>query len=43
MSKTTINQLLKMKQDGQKFATITAYDATFASIILYLPTPVVVT
>ena len=32
MSKTTINQLLKMKQDGQKFATITAYDATFAKL-----------
>ena len=32
MSKTTIHQLQKMKQDGQKFATITAYDATFAKL-----------
>ena len=32
MSKTTISQLLKMKQDGIKFASITAYDATFAKL-----------
>jgi 3-methyl-2-oxobutanoate hydroxymethyltransferase len=32
MSKTTVNQLLKMKQEGQKFTAITAYDATFARL-----------
>ena len=32
MSKVTITQLQKMKQDGQKFASITAYDATFARL-----------
>ena len=32
MSKIGINQLLKMKQEGIKFASITAYDATFAKL-----------
>ncbi|MFC3912083.1 3-methyl-2-oxobutanoate hydroxymethyltransferase [Pseudaeromonas sharmana] len=32
MSKVTITQLQKMKQEGQKFASITAYDATFARL-----------
>ncbi len=32
MSKTTVSHLLKMKQAGQKFASITAYDASFASL-----------
>ncbi|MGY3928068.1 3-methyl-2-oxobutanoate hydroxymethyltransferase [Aeromonas simiae] len=32
MSKTTISTLLKMKQDGQKFTAITAYDASFAKL-----------
>lgn len=32
MPKTTITHLQKMKQDGIKFATITAYDATFAKL-----------
>lgn len=32
MSKVTITQLQKMKLDGQKFASITAYDATFARL-----------
>jgi len=32
MSKVTVSQLLKMKQAGQKFASITAYDASFAAL-----------
>ncbi|HHQ4764553.1 3-methyl-2-oxobutanoate hydroxymethyltransferase [Aeromonas enteropelogenes] len=32
MSKITTTSLLKMKQDGQKFTAITAYDATFAKL-----------
>lgn len=32
MSKITTASLLKMKQDGQKFTAITAYDATFAKL-----------
>ncbi|WP_421193519.1 3-methyl-2-oxobutanoate hydroxymethyltransferase [Aeromonas enteropelogenes] len=32
MSKITTASLLKMKQDGQKFTAITAYDATFARL-----------
>lgn len=32
MSKITITNLLKMKQDGQKITAITAYDATFAKL-----------
>lgn len=32
MSKITVSTLLKMKQAGQKFASITAYDASFASL-----------
>ena len=33
MSKVTVSHLLKMKQAGQKFASITAYDASFAALI----------
>ena len=32
MKKVTVSTLLKKKQDGQKFATITAYDASFAKL-----------
>lgn len=32
MSRTTTQSLLKLKQQGQKFSCITAYDATFASL-----------
>ena len=32
MSKITITDLQKMKQDGQKITAITAYDATFAKL-----------
>ncbi len=32
MSKITTTNLLKMKQEGQKFTAITAYDATFAKL-----------
>ncbi|WP_042010957.1 3-methyl-2-oxobutanoate hydroxymethyltransferase [Aeromonas fluvialis] len=32
MSKITTANLLKMKQEGQKFTAITAYDATFAKL-----------
>lgn len=32
MSKITVSHLLKMKKAGQKFASITAYDASFASL-----------
>ncbi|MGL4931773.1 MAG: 3-methyl-2-oxobutanoate hydroxymethyltransferase [Aeromonas sp.] len=32
MSKITTTSLLKMKQEGQKFTAITAYDATFAKL-----------
>ncbi len=32
MSKVTVSRLLKMKQAGQKFASITAYDASFAAL-----------
>lgn len=32
MSKVTVSHLLKMKQAGQKFASITAYDASFAAL-----------
>ncbi len=32
MSRITTSKLLKMKQEGQKFATITAYDSTFAGL-----------
>ena len=32
MSKITTASLLKMKQEGQKFTAITAYDATFAKL-----------
>lgn len=32
MSKSTTASLLKMKQEGQKFTAITAYDATFAKL-----------
>ncbi|GLS06182.1 3-methyl-2-oxobutanoate hydroxymethyltransferase [Chitiniphilus shinanonensis] len=31
--KTTINTLAKMKQDGQKIAMLTCYDASFASLL----------
>lgn len=31
--KTTIKTLLKMKQEGEKIATLTAYDASFARVI----------
>ncbi|MGL4995945.1 MAG: 3-methyl-2-oxobutanoate hydroxymethyltransferase [Deefgea sp.] len=31
--KTTLNTLLKMKQDGQKIAMLTCYDASFASLL----------
>ncbi len=33
MKKVTISQLDKLKQQGQKFAVLTAYDASFASVI----------
>ena len=33
MSKITLTTLRKMKQDGEKIAVLTAYDATFASTI----------
>ena len=36
MSKITTASLLKMKQDGQKFTAITAYDATFAKLFKQL-------
>ncbi|ENV3691920.1 TPA: 3-methyl-2-oxobutanoate hydroxymethyltransferase [Vibrio parahaemolyticus] len=32
MKKMTINDLIKWKQDGRKFATSTAYDASFAQL-----------
>lgn len=32
MKKITINDLIKCKQEGRKFATITAYDASFAQL-----------
>lgn len=32
MSKVTVSKLLKMKQAGHKFASITAYDASFAAL-----------
>ena len=32
MSKITLSQLQKMKQEGQKIAVMTAYDATFAKL-----------
>lgn len=32
MSKVTVSHLLRMKQAGQKFASITAYDASFAAL-----------
>ena len=41
MSKTTINQLLKMKQEEQKFTSITAYDATFAQLFDEVGVPVI--
>ncbi len=41
MSKTTVNQLLKMKQEGQKFSSITAYDATFARLFDEVGVPVI--
>ena len=41
MSKTTITQLLKMKQEGQKFTSITAYDATFAQLFDEVGVPVI--
>ncbi|WP_027469499.1 3-methyl-2-oxobutanoate hydroxymethyltransferase [Deefgea rivuli] len=31
--KTTLNTLIKMKQDGQKIAMLTCYDASFASLL----------
>jgi len=33
MSRITISQLRKLKQKGQKFACLTAYDASFAAIL----------
>ena len=33
MKKVTINTLLAMKQAGEKFATLTAYDASFAGVL----------
>ena len=41
MSKTTVSQLQKMKQEGTKFATITAYDATFARLFDEAGIPVI--
>lgn len=32
MKKITINHLIKCKQEGRKFATVTAYDASFAQL-----------
>ena len=32
MAKITTSTLLKMKQQGQKISTITAYDASFAKL-----------
>lgn len=32
MSKISVSRLLKMKQDGQRFTAITAYDASFARL-----------
>lgn len=32
MKKMTINDLIKWKQEGRKFATSTAYDASFAQL-----------
>ena len=32
MKKMTINDLMKWKQKGRKFATSTAYDASFAQL-----------
>jgi 3-methyl-2-oxobutanoate hydroxymethyltransferase len=33
MSSVTVSTLRKMKQDGEKFAVLTAYDASFATIL----------
>lgn len=40
MSKVTVSKLLKMKQAGQKFASITAYDASFAALFDEVGMPV---
>ena len=41
MSKITLSQLQKMKQEGQKIAAITAYDATFARLFDEAGVPVI--
>lgn len=40
MSKVTVSKLLKMKEAGQKFASITAYDASFAALFDEVGMPV---
>ena len=40
MTKVTVSHLLKMKQAGQKFASITAYDASFAALFDEVGMPV---
>nr|WP_086940334.1 3-methyl-2-oxobutanoate hydroxymethyltransferase [Thaumasiovibrio occultus] len=40
MKKVTINDLLKWKQEGRKFASVTAYDASFAKLFEEAEIPV---
>ncbi|MDO6706486.1 3-methyl-2-oxobutanoate hydroxymethyltransferase [Photobacterium sp. 1_MG-2023] len=40
MKKITINDLMKWKQDGRKFASLTAYDASFAQLFEQQEVPV---
>ena len=40
MKKITINDLMKWKQEGRKFASVTAYDASFAQLFEQQEVPV---
>ncbi len=40
MKKVTINDLMKWKQEGRKFASVTAYDASFAQLFEQQEMPV---
>lgn len=41
MKKITINDLMKWKQEGKKFASVTAYDASFAQLFEQQEMPVI--
>ncbi|WP_419208935.1 3-methyl-2-oxobutanoate hydroxymethyltransferase [Photobacterium leiognathi subsp. mandapamensis] len=41
MKKITINDLMKWKQEGRKFASVTAYDASFAQLFEQQEMPVI--